>query len=349
MSTVELTQVRPGHEFNEAIIAKLLQQTLNEKPQKMLVKQFEGGQSNPTFKLTLGNQHFVLRKQPPGKLLPSAHQIDREYRIMDGLANTEVPVPQMITLCEDPDVIGTPFYIMEHVEGRVLTDLMLPDMALTERTSLYENMIDVLAKLHQVNYKQAGLADFGRPGNYYTRQINRWTKQYLASKTIEIPAMDRLIEWLPDQVPQDDEITIVHGDYRLGNLIIHPTDPYILAVLDWELSTLGHPLADLAYLCQSYHTEDYEDSTLNRSDLTELGIPTESAQLERYCKNTTREQIDNWTFYLVYNLFRSAAIIQGVYKRGLDGNASSNRALEHKDACMMRAEIAWRLVAKNDT
>ena len=349
MSTVELTQVRPGHEFNEAAIAELLQETLNEKPQKMMVKQFEGGQSNPTFKLTLGDRHFVLRKQPPGKLLPSAHRVDREYQVMNGLANTEIPVPQMIVLCEDPNVIGTSFYIMEHVEGRLLTSLVLPDMALAERTSLYANMIDVLAKLHQVNYEQAGLAEFGKSGNYYTRQLNRWTRQYMASKTIEIPAMDQLIEWLPDQVPEDDETTIVHGDYRLGNLIIHPTEPRILAVLDWELSTLGHPLADLAYLCQNYHTDDDEDSTLNRPDLAELGIPSESAQLERYCKNTAREQINNWTFYLVYNLFRSAAIIQGVYKRGLDGNASSSHALEHKDTCKIRAKRAWQLVTKSDT
>lgn len=344
----ELTPVRPGHEFNEPALIKFLQQVLGEGHRSMDVLQFEGGQSNPTFRIIFNDKPYVLRKQPSGKLLPSAHQVGREYRVMSALANTPVPVPEMIALHEEADIIGTSFYIMELVEGRVFTDILLPEITAEERTALYENIVDIMADLHQINPEAVGLGDFGRPGNYYARQINRWSKQYQASKTIEIKEMDALMEWLPEHIPESDEVSVVHGDYRVGNAILHPTEPRIVAVLDWELSTLGHPLADLAYHCQNYHTEPEGETSLNRGNLEQLGIPSEASQLAHYCKKTGRSQIDNWHFYLGYNLFRSAAIIQGVYKRGIDGNASSTQALEYKDACAERAHYAWQVLQAGD-
>lgn len=343
-TTPELTTIRPGHEFNEAALADFLATTIGEKVQAMTVLQFEGGQSNPTFQLSFNNQQYVLRKQPPGVLLHSAHQVDREHRVMQALADTNVPVPKMITFCDDPDITGTPFYIMEHVAGRVCSDLLLPDFAPAERRVLFQHLIDVMAKLHLVDYAEVGLAEgFGRPGNYYSRQISRWSKQYEASKTADIPEMGRLMRWLPDHIPETDETTIVHGDYRIGNAIVHATEPKIVAVLDWELSTLGHPLADLSYHCQNYYTKDYDDNSFNRPDLDELGIPAEAEILERYCA-ATGCKIGSWNFYLVYNMFRGASIIQGVYKRGLDGNASSATALEYESVCRERAISAWELV-----
>lgn len=338
----ELTAVRAGHEFDERALADFLQKTLGEAQKSIQVLQFEGGQSNPTFRVTFNSKHYVIRKQPPGKLLPSAHQVGREYRVMDALADTPVPVPEMIALEETPDILGTSFYVMEHVEGRVFADILQPELTPEERHALSTHIVDVMADLHQVDPEAVGLGEFGRPGNYYARQISRWTKQYEASKTIEIPEMDELMAWLPEHIPSSDEVSIVHGDYRIGNAIVHPTEPHLVAILDWELSTLGHPMADLAYHCQNYYTEG--ETSLNRPDLKELNIPSEAEQLKCYCEKTGRTRVDHWHFYILYNLFRSAAIIQGVYKRGLDGNASSQQALEYKDACSDRAGYAWRLL-----
>ena len=342
----ELTPVRDGHQFDEGAMAEFLTDALGEKCQSMAVSQYEGGQSNPTFRATFNGHHYVIRKKPSGDLLPSAHQVQREYRVMDALAQSDVPVPQMIALCEDDAVIGTAFYVMEWVDGRVLVDPLLAEQSAAERRVIYEDLIDVMAKMHLVDHKACGLEDFGRPGNYFARQISRWSKQYEASKTEHIPAMDELIAWLPEHIPESDETAIVHGDYRLGNCILHPTEPRIVAVLDWELSTIGHPLADLSYYCQGYHTEPEGEASLNRSNLEALGIPSEAEQVARYCKITDRGEIKHWTFYLVYNLFRSAAIIQGVYRRGLEGNASSTQALEYKDACQERAVYADQLLQK---
>lgn len=340
-----LTPVRAGHEFDQAALLRFLSEHAEGFGDDLEVLQFEGGQSNPTFLLKSAGREYVLRKQPPGDLLPSAHQVDREYRVMDALGATDVPVPRMIALCEDPAVLGTKFYVMEKVDGRVLTDLQLPDESKEERRAIYLDLVSVLAKLHAVDPAAVGLDSFGRPGNYYARQISRWSRQYEASKTEDIEAMDRLLAWLPDRIPESDESGVVHGDYRLGNVILHPTEPRIVAVLDWELSTLGHPLADLGYLCMDYHSPGYEGQGLGSlPSLTEHGIPTEAEMLERYCAETGRDGIENWPFYLAYNLFRSAAIIQGVYKRGLDGNASSAKALEYKEVCRMRSELAWSLV-----
>jgi len=344
MTSPRLTPVRPGHEFNQQALADMLHKALGEKPQKMEVLQFEGGQYNPTFRLTLGQSSYVMRKQPPGPLLASAHQVDREYRVMAALRKSAVPVPEMIMLCEDPEPIGVSFYVMEYVEGRVFDDVSLPNLEPAERQGIYQHLIDVLVELHRVDYREVGLEAFGREGNYYARQISRWSKQYRASKTVEISEMDSLMEWLPNQIPNDDTTSIVHGDFRLGNLIIHPVEPRVAAVLDWELSTLGHPLADLSYHCQSY-LRQYEEGSLNSLDLKSLGIPTEAEQVERYKARSGCGEIRHWTFYVVYNLFRTAAIIQGVYKRGLEGNASSRQAaLEYKDTCQVLAKQAWDLV-----
>lgn len=343
---VVITPIRPGHEFDQAALTRFLAPYLPSVEQDLEVRQFEGGQSNPTFLLKTGEREFVLRKQPPGELLPSAHQVDREYRVMEGLANTGVPVPEMIALCTDPEVIGTKFYVMEKVEGRVFTDLLLQDLSPADRRAVYLDLVRVLAELHKVNPEAVGLGEFGRAGNYYQRQISRWSRQYEASRTEDLPEMDKLMAWLPDRIPDSDEVCIVHGDYRLGNVMLHPTEPRIVAVLDWELSTLGHPLADLGYLCMDYHSPGYDGQSLGNADLAAMDIPSEQEMLEHYCKLTGRDGIDDWTFYLVYNLFRSGAIIQGVYKRGLDGNASSDQALGYKDACRMRAELAWSLVTQ---
>lgn len=344
MSDVELTPVREMHRFDENALHEYLQANVEGYGGPLTVRQFEGGQSNPTFQLEAGDSLYVLRKQPPGELLPSAHQVDREYRVMKALEHTDVPVPLMKCLCEDPAVIGTKFYVMEMVSGRVFAETLLPSLTPPERRAIYLDLARVLAKLHSVDPAAVGLTDFGRPGNYYERQIGRWTKQYEASKTEQIDAMDKLMAWLPERIPEQGETVIVHGDYRLGNALIHPTEPRIVAVLDWELSTLGDGLADLGYICQDYHGDSYNDAGLSGADLGALGIPTEDELVAEYCRHAGREHIDNWPFYVIYNMFRSASIIQGVYKRGLDGNASSEKALEYRDAARIRSEQAWAMV-----
>jgi aminoglycoside phosphotransferase (APT) family kinase protein len=339
----ELTAVREAHRFDEAALAAYLRERLPGCDGPIEVRQFEGGQSNPTYQLAAGGRRYVLRKKPKGLLLPSAHQVEREYRVMTALHGSDVPVPRTRLLCEDPGVIGTPFYVMDHVDGRVLTDARMPRFSRAERTALYADFVRVLAALHSLDPAAVGLGDFGRPGNYYTRQIARWSQQYLASETEQIPAMQALMEWLPAHVPESDETRVVHGDYRIGNCIIHPSEPRVVAVLDWELSTLGHPLGDLAYFCQGYHGEAVPGESLAGVDLDALGIPSEAEVVARYCRLTGRERIDHWSFYLVFVMFRSAAIVQGVYKRGLDGNAASDRAKEYGALVRSRAEQALAL------
>lgn len=334
----QITAVRLGHELNEDALVAYLADTLGPTKSKLKIKQFEGGQSNPTFLLNYNASNYVLRKQPPGELLPSAHQVNREYKVMKALANTAVPVPKMIALCEDKALIGTHFYLMEYVEGRVFSDSSLPAFTAEERTKVYHQLIDILAALHQVPYAQVGLENIGRKGNYIARQIARWSKQYIASKTEEIEAMDKLIEWLPENIPAGDETVLVHGDYRIGNMIFAPKSARIIAILDWELSTLGNGLSDLGYVCMDYHAKAQvaEHASID-------GIPTEAEQVARYCAKTKHKPPEKWNFYIAYNLFRGAAIIQGVYKRGLDGNASSEMALSYADACKERAALAWQL------
>ncbi|HEX5515440.1 MAG TPA: phosphotransferase family protein, partial [Gammaproteobacteria bacterium] len=248
-----LVDVLPAHRFDETALREYLRPQLEGVEQSFSVKQFQGGQSNPTFLLEAGGRRYVLRKKPPGKLLPSAHQIEREYRVIEALQQTDVPVPTTRLLCEDDSVIGTAFYVMDFVEGRVLEHPALPNAPKEQRWAIYEAMADTLAKLHRVDWQAVGLEGYGRPDQYVQRQINRWSQQYEASKTGDLPAMERLMQWLPAHAPERDETTIAHGDFRLGNLMLHPTRPEVIAVLDWELSTLGHPLADLGYCCMPYH------------------------------------------------------------------------------------------------
>jgi aminoglycoside phosphotransferase (APT) family kinase protein len=344
MSDVALTQVREAHRFDEAALAAYLSEQFDGYAGPLEIRQFEGGQSNPTFQLITPGARHVLRKQPPGELLPSAHQVDREYRVMKALASTDVPVPAMYCLCEDPEIIGTKFYVMEMVEGRLFTEALLPDLSADERRAIYMDLARIMACLHNVDVDAVGLSEFGRPGNYYERQIGRWSKQYIASKTEQIDAMDALMAWLPDNIPEQKKTVIVHGDFRLGNMLIHPAEPKIVAVLDWELSTLGDGLADLGYLCQDYHADSYFSEGLGSANLTSLGIPTEDEFVAEYCAHANIDSIINWSFYLIYNMFRSAAIIQGVYKRGLDGNASSDTATEYGAIARLRAERAWKLL-----
>lgn len=344
MSDVQLTSVRDAHRFDETRLQEYLSQHIDGFTGPLLVQQFEGGQSNPTFHLTAGNKRYVMRKKPPGQLLKSAHQVDREYRIMAALKDTAVPVPKMHHLCMDDGILGTAFYIMEAVEGRVFINPQVPSFSADERHALYSHFITVLADLHKVDHAAVGLSDFGRPGNYFARQISRWSKQYIASKTDDIPEMDALMDWLPANIPDGDETTIVHGDFRIGNCILHPTEPHIVAVLDWELSTLGHPLADVAYCCANYHSGSDHTESFAGVDFAATGIPTEEEFIHLYCARTGRTEIPNWRFYITFNLFRSASIIQGVYKRGLDGISSSDRSLTYAALPRKRAEWAWALV-----
>jgi len=341
---VELIAVRPAHVFDQAALARYLERHLDGFAGPLTVRQFEGGQSNPTYLLETPGRAYVMRKKPPGKLLPSAHAVEREYRVMSALAAADVPVPATHHLCEDAAIIGTEFFVMAHVPGRVLTDPLLPELAPAERRALYDRFVVVLAALHCVDQDAVGLAGFGRAGNYYARQLARWSKQYRASETESIAAMDQLIEWLPQNIPAADETAIVHGDYRLGNCIVHPCEPRIVAVLDWELSTLGHPLADLAYCCMGYHADTGHTGSFIGVDFEATGIPSEADFVGRYCRLTGRGGIEDWSFHVAFALFRMAAIVQGVYKRGLDGIASSARATSFKDVCRLRAEQAWTLV-----
>ena len=341
------------HRFDEAVLQAYLADKIPGAAESMSVQQFQGGQSNPTFLLTTPQGRFVMRKKPPGKLLPSAHLVEREYRVMKALEATDVPVPHTRLLCEDPDIIGTTFFVMDHVDGRILERPELNYSSLTpeQRRLIYLSMTDTLGTLHNVDVNAAGLDDYGKPKDYYARQIGRWSKQYQAS--CEPPAggeagalaMRRLIDWLPANIPADNVSGIAHGDFRIGNLIFHPNESRAVAVLDWELSTLGHPLGDLAYCCIPYHLPAgmNEVKGLRGLDLDALGIPHEEEILARYCGKTGRDGIANWPFYVSFALFRLAAILQGVYSRALMGNASSANALTVGERAGLLAETGWRI------
>jgi aminoglycoside phosphotransferase (APT) family kinase protein len=313
------------------------------------LRQFAGGQSNPTFLVQSADHRYVLRRKPPGKLLPSAHAVDREYRVIVALANTDVPVARAYALCEDPAVIGTAFYVMDYVEGRLFWDAALPEVAPHERRAIYEEMTRVIAALHSVDYTAVGLGDYGKPGRYIERQVARWTQQYRASQTETIDAVERLIDWLPKHIPADEETGIVHGDFRLDNAIFHPREPRILAVLDWELSTLGHPLVDLAYLCMRYHLSAEQFRGLAGLDWAALQIPSEAESVADYCRRRGRAPVAprEWTYYLVFNMFRLTGILQGVLARAIQGNASSATALEAGRRARPLAEQAWALVQQS--
>jgi aminoglycoside phosphotransferase (APT) family kinase protein len=329
--------VREAHRFDERALEAHLASHVQGFRGPMRVTQFDSGQSNPTFHIAADSGNYVLRKKPPGRLLPSAHLVDREYRVMKALADTGVPVPPVLHFSSDESVIGTSFFVMAFVPGRIFRHPSLPNMSADDRRAIYEAMIDVLARLHRVDYAAIGLADYGKPGNYFARQITRWSEQYIAAKTDEMPAMDRLMTWLPAHVPPGDETSIVHGDYRLENLIFHSTEPHIVAVVDWELSTLGHPLADLAYNCLTYHLDPSLLGVATSTNDTG-GRPSETEQIERYCELTGRSGIPSWNFYVAFSLFRLASILQGVYARGLQGNASSAQALQRGAAARAIAQ-----------
>ena len=342
-------EVQERQRFDVEALASWMRRHVEGFRGPLAVEQFRGGQSNPTFRLTAPSGHYVMRRKPAGKLLPSAHAVDREYRIMTALAGSDVPVPKTYGLCEDDGVIGSAFFVMDCVEGRIWWDGTLPGMAPAERRAIYDELNRVIAALHRVDFAARGLGDYGKPGNYFERQIGRWTKQYRASETETIDAMDRLIEWLPANIPPGEETTIVHGDYRLDNTIFHPTEPRIVAVLDWELSTLGHPLADFAYHCMSWHiAHGGPFRGLGDIDHGALGIPTEPEYVEMYCRRMGRPPIDPraWDFYLAYNLFRAAGIAQGIMKRVQDGTAASLFAVEAGKKARPMAEQGWAIAQR---
>jgi aminoglycoside phosphotransferase (APT) family kinase protein len=322
----------------------------------LAIEQFKGGQSNPTFKLVTPGATYVMRAKPApaAKLLTSAHAIEREFRVMAALQDSAVPVPRMLALCEDESIVGRAFYIMSFVGGRVLWNQALPEATTAERAAIYDEMNRVIAALHRVDVAGAGLADYGRPGNYFERQIGRWAKQYAASVTQPIDAMDRLVQWLPAHMPasarDDSRVSVVHGDYRLDNLVFHPTEPRVLAVLDWELSTLGHPLADFAYHCMAWHIPPGAFRGIGGLDHAALGIPVESEYVRRYCERTGFTTPDalarDCNFYLAYNLFRIAAILQGIAKRVEDGTASSAQARQAAAGARPLAELGWQFAQR---
>jgi aminoglycoside phosphotransferase (APT) family kinase protein len=338
--------VQDKHRFDVERLSQYLRANIAGFAGPLHVEQFRGGQSNPTFLLTTPGKRYVLRRKPPGKLLPSAHAVDREYRVICALRQARIPVAPAWVLCMDESVIGTAFYVMDYIQGRVLWDQSLPGMSRSERAAIFDELNRVMAALHQVDYQAIGLGDYGKPGNYLERQIGRWTKQYRASETEKIEAMEKLIEWLPRHIPPQDETSVVHGDYRLDNVIFHPSEPRILAVLDWELSTLGHPLADFAYHCMYWRLTPGEFRGLGGLDLPALGIPTEEEYVAAYCRRTGRTRIEHWDYYTAYNMFRLAGIVQGIMGRVVEGTAVSEQALESGKRARPLAEAAWRQVEK---
>jgi aminoglycoside phosphotransferase (APT) family kinase protein len=343
---------REAHRIDETKLARWLEENVATcRPGgQVSALQFKGGQSNPTYWLGFtGNDgtesEFVLRKKPPGQLLPSAHAVEREYRIMSALGDAGVPVPRALALCEDPNVIGTPFFVMNHVTGRIFWDPRLPELTNSdERHAIYVDLVQALAALHRVDYVAVGLGDYGKVGGFIGRQVTRWSQQYQASRTTEVPAMETLMAYLANHVPADDETSLVHGDYRLDNVIIAPNAPKALAIIDWELSTLGHPISDLAYWCMGYHLALPGRGSLVGCDLKSLGIPNESEVVDLYCRATGRRNIENWSYFMSFGIFRLAAIAQGVYKRSLQGNASSDQASMYGAAVFALADLGCNIL-----
>ncbi|MDP3134881.1 MAG: phosphotransferase [Burkholderiaceae bacterium] len=348
--------VAQAHAFDLGALDAWLKSNIDGYAGPLNVEMFKGGQSNPTYKLITPGKNYVMRSKPGpvAKLLPSAHAVEREFAVMNGLQGTDVPVPRMYALCDDESVIGRAFYIMECMEGRVLWDQSLPDMTPAQRGDIYREMNRVIAALHTVPYAQRGLAGYGKPGNYFERQIGRWSRQYVASITRPIPEMDRLIEWLPVNIPpkaRDESISsIVHGDYRLDNVMFHPVEPRAIAVLDWELSTLGHPLADFSYHCMAWHIPPGAFRGIAGLDIKSLGIPSEAEYIRMYCERTglaTPESLKaEWNFYLAYNMFRLAAILQGIAKRVEAGTAANAQALSAGERAPTLARLGWEFAQK---
>lgn len=340
-------------ELDETLLADYLSEHIEGFSGPVKATKFAGGQSNPTFKLETPERVYVLRRQPPGKLLKSAHAVDREFKVLAALAGSAVPVAEVYHLCEDPNLIGSMFYVMEYVQGQVYWNSALPEIENSQlRAEYYQQMVEVMAALHSVDIAKVGLSDYGRPGNYYERQFSRWSKQYELSQTREIVEMNQLIDWLQKHLPADDgKVSLVHGDYRMDNLMFHPSEPKILAVLDWELSTLGHPYADLAYQCMQLRLPDNvgKATGLGDADRGALGIPEEQEYVASYCKLMGLEKIDNWSFYLAFSFFRLAAIAQGVAKRAEDGNASNKEAIKVGAIVQPLAQYALSLIEESNS
>lgn len=339
------------HVFDVGRLTDFMREQVDGFKGALQVEQFKGGQSNPTFLLTAGNKQYVMRRKPAGNLLPSAHAVEREYRVISALAQTDVPVAKAYALCEDDSIIGTAFYIMDYVPGRILWNPALPDMTPAQRHAIFNEMNRVMAALHSVDYAAVGLEGYGKSGNYIERQVARWTKQYRASETEHIEAVENLIRWLPEHIPVADETRIVHGDFRIDNVIFHPTEPRILAVLDWELSTLGHPLADFAYHCMTWRMQPEQSRGLAGLSLTGTGIPTEQEYVAAYCLRSGRSDIStsDWEYYMVFNMFRLVGILQGITKRALLGNAASADAVKTGKRTRPLAEQAWQLAERIKT
>jgi aminoglycoside phosphotransferase (APT) family kinase protein len=346
---------RPGtrpvserHRFDEGALAAWLERSLADFAGPAIVHQFAEGQSNPTFHVAAASGEYVVRKKPPGDLLPSAHAVDREYRVLEALADSGVPVPAVRAFCADETVIGTPFYVMDFKPGRIVTDVLLPELDAADRAAVYDSMNQSLASLHLVDWKGRGLETYGRPDGYFTRQVDRWTRQYEKTRVEDVPALDSLRGWVTANIPDDDTAAIVHGDYRLGNLILHPIEPRVVAVLDWELSTIGHPLADLAYNCMTYHlpVNDPIAAGFVGADVELLaGIPSETAYLEAYAARTGRDPGPLWRFCMAFSLYRAAAIQLGVYVRSRQGNAASETAALFGKTYRMVADAGWRFLS----
>lgn len=351
-AAARLREPGPALALDLARLGEYLSAHLPELRPPLRAELFEGGQSNPTYLLRdAADARWVLRRKPPGRLLPSAHAVDREYRVMSALDGRGVPVPRMRVLCADESVIGTMFYVMDWVDGRIFFDPRLPGLAPGERREVFDAMNSAIAALHAVDAQAAGLADYGKPGRYVARQIDRWSRQYRASQTEPMEAMEQLMRWLPENVPDGDEVAVVHGDFRMDNLIFHPEEPRVLAVLDWELSTLGHPLADFAYHCMAWRLGPGQFRGIAGEELSALGIPSEADYVAAYCRRTGRAGIAprQWEFFLAFNMFRLAAILQGVLARALQGNAASAQALEAGSRARPLAEAAWAQVRRIDT
>jgi aminoglycoside phosphotransferase (APT) family kinase protein len=342
-------EVREALRFDEGRLSDYMTSHVEGFHGPLQVRQFRGGQSNPTYLLQADSGSYVLRRKPPGKLLKSAHAVDREFRVISALYGADFPVPRPYVLCEDDVVIGTSFYIMEYVEGRIFWELDLPGLGPDERAAIYDSVNETIANLHSFDYVALGLDDFGKPGNYFARQISRWSGQYRASETRTIEAMDRLMDWLPIHIPGDESASIVHGDFRLDNMIIHPDEPRVIAVLDWELSTIGHPLADFTYHLMSWQMPEIGlgSAGLRDRDLAALGIPSEDDYTRRYCDRTERHAgIADREFYSAFNFFRLAAILQGIAGRVRDGTAASAHAGQAESAVGPLAALGWEFASR---
>jgi aminoglycoside phosphotransferase (APT) family kinase protein len=343
-TTAPVTEVAEKHRFDEARLEAWLGDAVEDFGSGLQVRQFQGGASNPTFLLTTLKANvetrYVLRKKPPGDLLATAHQVDREYKVMKALAATDVPVPRMRCLCEDAGVIGAAFYLMDYLPGRVFRDATLPDLSPHERAAVYDELNATLAKLHKVDFRAVGLGDFGKAGGYYERQLKRWIAQYRGAESELIPEMEALIAAFPALIPSDDSVTIAHGDYRLENTMFHPSLPRLIAVLDWELSTIGHPLADIAYNCFLWRSQNPVWGSLTGVDFAASGIPTEKAYVDAYCRRTGRDCIEHWNFYMAFGIFRLASISQGVYRRVLSGAIASDRPAVNGTQALARQALS---------